>query len=70
MIDLTFAEFTFLRFKVIKMKYQVVYNRYDKQLNIYHDIKKVFDNMADAIEFISKLKKLKQWESVSVTAEK
>jgi len=52
------------------MKYQVVYNRYDKQLNIYHDIKKVFDNMADAIEFISKLKKLKQWESVSVTAEK
>ena len=70
MIDLTFAVFTFHRFKVIKMKYQVVYNRYDKQLNIYHDIKKVFDNMADAIEFISKLKKLKQWESVSVTAEK
>jgi hypothetical protein len=52
------------------MKYHVTYNRYDTKLNVAHDICKTFNSLAAAIEFISKLNKLKEWETVSITAEK
>ena len=52
------------------MKYTVNYNKYDKKLDTWHNIKRIFDNMADAIEFIAKLEKLREWESISITAEK
>ena len=52
------------------MRYLITYNKYNKKLDTWHDIKRVFNNMANAIEFIAKLEKLKEWESITITSEK
>lgn len=52
------------------MRYIVTFDMYVKQLNTYQNIKKVFSSMSGAIEYIAQIKKLKEWESINITAEK
>jgi hypothetical protein len=51
------------------MLYIVTFDMYVKQLNTYQNIKKVFTSMSDAIEYIARIKKLKEGESITISAE-
>ncbi len=51
------------------MKYIVNFNTYIKQLNAYRDIVRVFYNQKDAIEYISSMGKLKEWDSITLSVE-
>lgn len=51
------------------MRYCVTYNFYSK-LDTWEDIKREFNSMAAAMEFIAKLEKMREWESITITAEK
>ena len=52
------------------MRYIVTYNTYNKPLDMYHDITKTFNKMVDVVEFMAKFDKLKEWESITIAAEK
>lgn len=52
------------------MIYIVTFNMYIKQLNTYQNIEQVFSSLSDAIEYVTRIKKLKEWESITIRAEK
>jgi hypothetical protein len=52
------------------MKYIVKINLYNKTLQRYQDSEFVFNTFSEALEYLAIIKKLKDWESVSIVAEK
>lgn len=52
------------------MRYIVTFNMYVKALNTYHNMVKSFDKLPDALIYMSKFDRLKEWESITVHAEK
>jgi len=51
------------------MKYIVRFNTYIKALNSYRDIVRVFYNQKDAIEYISSIGNLKEWDNISLSVQ-